>query len=457
MLTRKLFNSTILRLTLLYAAFFSISIIFILTFVYFATVREIENQITHRINVQLNQAQSIYHAGGLDALKKATSEFLEEDDDGLSIYLLVDNQGKQLVGNMEAWPQEVEYSDNWMMFYIESQVEAGGIHVLARERTFPGGYRLLVGYSLKGPDRTRKIMFDVVSASIVLAFIITAFGGAMFSGVIRKKLEGVNQICRQVIGGNLDVKVPVTGSGDEFDHLADNVNGMLTRIAELVNGLKQASDNIAHDLRTPLNRHRIRLDGILTHDLPVPKMRENVKAGIEEVDMIVETLNSILRISQAQSGVASGHFVTFDLSLVVENVIDFYGDLAEQKHITLDSTIPPGISATGDKPLITQAIANLIDNAIKYTPKNGKVSVTLRVNEQYVECIVADNGTGIPPHLYDKVKERFFRMEASRTSAGTGLGLSLVDAVAKLHRGELIFEDNAPGLKATFKFMLLSL
>ncbi len=448
---RKLLNSTIFRLTLLYAAFFSVSIIFILTFVYFATVREIENQIKHRINVELNQAQTVFNTGGIEAVKKQTNQFMEDDDDGLFIYILVDGKGKVLVGNMESWPQDVEHQENWLLFYIESSNDENGVHVLARNKSFASGYRLLIGYSLKGPDRTRKIMLDVVSASIVLAFVITAFGGAMFSGVIRRKLEGVNQICSQVIGGNLDVKAPVTGSDDEFDHLAGNVNAMLKRIGELVNGLKQASDNIAHDLRTPLNRHRIRLESVLNYPDSPRKMKEKMKEGIEEVDTIVETLNSILRISQAQSGIASGHFVTFDLSLVLIDVIEFYAELAEQKDITMDCDIPQHIAATGDKPLITQAIANLIDNAIKYTPGGGRIWVRLAKGEHYVECTVADNGPGIPPELYEKVKERFFRLEESRTSAGTGLGLSLVDAVAKLHRGELAFTDNLPGLKTILR------
>ena len=327
-----------------------------------------------------------------------------------------------------------------------------GVHVLAGDKILADGYRLLIGYSLKGPDRTKKVMLDVVSASIVLAFIVTAFVGAMFSGIIRRRLERINQICAQVIGGNLNVQVPVTGSGDEFDNLANNVNTMLARIGELINGLKQASDNIAHDLRTPLNRHRIRLEGLIHHPLPVEEREESLKAGMEEVDMIVETLNSILRISQAQAGVASGHFVTFDLSHVVTDVIEFYEDLEEEKDIAIERNIVGGAQANADKPLITQAIANLIDNAIKYTPGGGKVSVTLTRSDAFVECTVADNGPGIPPEQYDKVKERFFRLEASRTSAGTGLGLSLVDAVAKLHRGELAFTDNNPGLKAAFKF-----
>lgn len=452
MMIRKLLNSTIFRLTLLYAAFFSVSIIFILTFVYLATVREIENQIKHRINVELNQQQVVFNTHGIEGVKKEAAQFMEDDDEALLIYLLEDKDGKILVGNMESWPQDIERDENWLMFDIESHNEANGVHVLARDKTFATGARVLIGYSLKGPDRTQKIMFDVVSASIVLAFVITAFGGAMFSGVIRRKLELVNHICRQVIAGNLNVKVPVMGSEDEFDHLSSNVNAMLSRIVELVNGLRHTSDNIAHDLRTPLNRHRIRLEGMVKHPPEKREMLENIKGGIEEIDVIVETLNSILRISQAQSGVTSGHIVAFDLSAIAIDVVEFYAEFAEQKNITMESDVPSGLMVTGDKPLITQAIANLIDNAIKYTHPGGKISVTFNRSGPYIECIVADNGPGIPPTLYDKVKERFFRMEESRTSPGTGLGLSLVDAVAKLHRGELTFADNLPGLKAIFHF-----
>jgi signal transduction histidine kinase len=448
---RKLFQSTIFRLTLLYAAFFCISVIALLTFVYFATVREMESEIKHRITVQVNQAQAAFNTHGIEEVKKQISEFLEEEDEGLSIYLLVDAQGKALAGNMESWPEDIEYSESWLLFDIDAKNENNAVHVLARDLVLPGGNRLLVGYSLKSPDHAKKVVLNVVSASIVLAFLITGLGSALFSSVIKRRLERVNQICGQVISGNLDVAVPVTGSGDEFDHLATNVNTMLTRIAELVKGLKQTSDNIAHDLRTPLARHRIRLEGLINHPPRISQMQEHLKTGIDEVDMIVETLNSILRISQAQSGVASGHFVRFDLSSVMIDVVEFYAEFADQKDITMLDSIPFGITVTGDKPLITQAIANLIDNAIKYTPSGGEIAVALSQHDAMIECIVADNGPGIPTEYYDKVKERFFRLEASRTSAGTGLGLSLVDAMAKLHRGELTFSDNAPGLKAVLR------
>lgn len=312
LLRAKVLHSTIFRLTLLYTAFFCVSFLLLLTFVYFATVGEIENEIKHRITSEMNEAKTEFTLHGVEALEKQIGEFLEDEDEGLAIYLLVDAQNKVLAGNMEAWPEDVEYKENWLMFAIESRREENGVHVLAREASLAHGYRLLVGYSLRGPDRTRKVMLDVVYASFIIAFFVTGLSGTIFSGVIRRRLERVNQICAQVISGNLDVVVPLTGGADEFDHLASNVNAMLARIATLVKGLRQTSDNIAHDLRTPLARHRNRLEGIITHSLQGARIQEYIKAGIDEVDGIVETLNSILRISQAQSGVASGHFVAFE-------------------------------------------------------------------------------------------------------------------------------------------------
>lgn len=445
----RMFHSTLFRLALLYAVFFCVSVSILLTFVYFSIVREMEDQLKHRISAQMNAAVSSYRARGIEEVKKQLADFVEQEDEGLAISMLADAQGKGIAGNLENWPEEIEYSEQWMLFDIESSRGDDYVHILARDTVLPNGMRLLMGYSLRGPNRTKQIVLDVVTLSVMLAFIFTVLGSAFFSRIIKRKLESVNHICAQVIEGHLDVSVPTTGGADEFDQLSDNVNAMLRRIAELVKGLQQTSDNIAHDLRTPLNRHRIRLEGLAAHDPDPKQWQKQLKRGMEEVDSIVETLNSLLRISQAQSGVASGHVVTFDLGAAVEDVVDFYAELADQKHITLQSHLQGPLMVTGDKPLLTQAIANLTDNAIKYTPKGGKVTVTLTQRDRVMECCVSDNGHGIPPEFLEKVKERFFRMEESRTSPGTGLGLSLADAVARLHRGTLVLEDNHPGLKVT--------
>lgn len=452
----RILQSTLFRIALLYAGFFCLSVSILLSFVYFSIVREMEDQIKHRITAQINTAVSIYKSKGLEELKQQLSEFVEEEDEGLAISLLVDAKGKALAGNMESWPEEIEYSQKWLLFNIESSRGDDYVHVLAKDTELTNGYKLLMGYSLHGPNRTKQIVLDVVSISVLLAFIFTVVGSTLFSRIIKRRLERVNQICTQVMEGNFDVSLPLTGGADEFDQLSDNVNRMLARIADLVKGLQQTSDNIAHDLRTPLNRHRIRLEGLANHEPDSKQWKKSLKQSMEEIDTIVETLNSILRISQAQSGVASGHFVTFDIAAAVNDVMDFYAELAEQKQIIVEAELPDALMVTGDKPLLTQAIANLLDNAIKYTPRGGTVGIQLKQHERYMQCCVSDSGSGIPEAYFEKVKERFFRLEESRTSPGTGLGLSLADAVARLHRGTLSFENNTPGLKVWLKLPIIA-
>lgn len=444
----KFLNSATFRIALFYGIFFCLTVCGLLAFVYFSTVREMEDQIKHRITAQMNAAVHVYKTRGIEELKSQLAEYIDEEVEGLAINLLEDNQGEPIAGNLETWPEEITHSGEWIMFDIESNRGLEYVNILAQEYIFPNKYRMLMGYSLRGPNRAKQIVLGVVKLSVALSLFFTLLGSALLSSAIRRKLGRVNDICKQVISGNLDVSVPQTHSADEFDKLADNVNAMLQRIAELVKGLRQTSDNIAHDLRTPLNRHRIRLEKLLTH----PKqhtLEEQIRHSMEEIDSIVDTLNSLLRISQAQSGVASGHFSMFNLAESLGDVIDFYTAFAEQKAITIHQHIPTNLTVNADKPMLTQSIANLLDNAIKYTPNHGTVSITLSSDGYRVVCCIADNGTGVPAEFHEKIKERFFRMEASRTSKGTGLGLSLVEAVAKLHRGALLLEDNNPGLKAT--------
>lgn len=453
----KFLNSTTFRIALFYGIFFCVTVSGLLAFVYFATVREMEDQIKHRITAQMNAAVHVYNTRGIEALKSQLAEYIDEEVEGLAINLLEDDNNDPIAGNLETWPEEVTHSGEWILFDIEANRELGleYVNILAQEYVLSNKYRMLMGYSLRGPNRAKEIVLSVVKLSVLLSLFFTLLGSALLSSAIRRKLGKVNTICKQVISGNLEVSVPQTHSADEFDKLTDNVNSMLQRIAELVKGLQQTSDNIAHDLRTPLNRHRIRLEKLLTH----PKqhaLEEQIRHSMEEIDSIVDTLNSLLRISQAQSGVTSGHFTVFNLSDSIGDVIDFYAAFAEEKAIILHQNIPASLNVNADKPMLTQSIANLLDNAIKYTPDQGVVSITLTSAGNTVVCSIADNGTGVPTEFREKIKERFFRMEASRTSKGTGLGLSLVEAVAKLHRGTLMLEDNNPGLKATLTLPIVA-
>jgi signal transduction histidine kinase len=281
---------------------------------------------------------------------------------------------------------------------------------------------------------------------------MAAAGGLIFSLYIRRRIESINQTCTRIMSGELTNRAVVSGSDDEFDHLAQNINAMLTRINELIDGIRDISYNVAHDLRTPLNRLRNRLERLETAQTTGQVSGREVYEALKDIDRLIATFDSILRIAQAEVGAGIEHFTDVDLSALVQDVVDLYAALAEEKQQHLTAVIENGITLKGDRNLLTQAFANLIDNAIKYTPQGGAIAIRLQAHGQEIKLEVADSGSGIPPEYHQKVKQKFFRLEQSRTSPGNGLGLSLADAAFQLHSATLTFSDNAPGLIATVTF-----
>jgi len=305
---------------------------------------------------------------------------------------------------------------------------------------------LLVGRKMEHIEHVHEIIVEVLYICFGIMFVLAAAGGGLLSWTIYRRIDAINQAFRSVAGGALHTRVRVTGTGDEFDHLAVHLNQTLGRICELIDGVRDISYNVAHDLRTPLHRLRHRLESIVLPGASKEQMTEQARLSIAEVDALVATFNAILRIAQAEIGAGVEQFSVFNLSEATEDIVDLYRPVAEEKSQQLHSEITEGVMLHGDRHLITQMIANILDNAIKYTPSAGNITVTLTVDAQRVLLRVADNGPGIPEPLYPKVIEKFFRLEQSRSSPGNGLGLSLVSAAVKLHKGDLGFEGNAPGL-----------
>jgi signal transduction histidine kinase len=254
------------------------------------------------------------------------------------------------------------------------------------------------------------------------------------------------------VAGDFSRRVPLTAAHDEFDMLAENLNRMFERIERLMKGMREVADSVAHDLRTPLNRLRNHLEEAQRRLDPESPHAAEIEAAIAETDGLIATFNALLLIAEADSGVARGAMTQIDLSAVVADVAELYAPLAEEKNIAL-SVLPMGVvTIEGSRSLISQALANLIDNAIKYTPAEGRIAISASETPGGVDLTVADSGPGIPTEERTRVLERFVRLEASRNSPGTGLGLSLVAAVARLHDARLKLSDNAPGLKATMSF-----
>ena len=288
-----------------------------------------------------------------------------------------------------------------------------------------------------------------VSGVLTLGGLIAGFA---VSRVALKRIETVNAAARSIMAGDMTRRIAVTGAGDEFDVLATNLNAMLERIEALMSGLREVSDNIAHDLKTPLSRLRNSAEAAL-RETGADAYREGLEHTIEKADELIKTFNSLLLVARLEAGALEENAQRFDVGRTVRDVAELYEPVADERGMGLAVNVQSGPQLTGNEQLVVQAVANLIENAIKYSGKPGNagsgaaISIDLAELPDAIEIAVADNGPGIAPEDRRRVLQRFVRLEKSRTEPGTGLGLSLVQAVARLHGGAVRLEDNHPGLR----------
>jgi signal transduction histidine kinase len=282
--------------------------------------------------------------------------------------------------------------------------------------------------------------------------VLGGIGSVMMGRSTLRRIEAINETCREIMSGDLSRRVPSRNTGDDFDVLADNLNNMLSQIESLMESVRQVSDNIAHDLRTPLARLRNRLEE-LSLDVKQPDAgRVTLEQALEEADGLLNTFNALLRIARIESHESSTDFAPIDINELVRDVMELYEPLAEEKGLRLSAELAARPVFTGDRDLLFQAIANLLDNAIKYTPAHGEIRCSLLPDDGGARLLLSDNGPGIPADQRDKVFQRFFRLEQSRTTPGNGLGMSLVQAVMQLHHLTIELQDNRPGLKVIIRF-----
>jgi signal transduction histidine kinase len=289
--------------------------------------------------------------------------------------------------------------------------------------------------------------------TVGLILLLGLLGGALMSRNMLRRLDSINKTSGEIIAGDLSRRVPLVGSGDEFDTLAENLNRMLDRIERLMKGLREVTDSVAHDLRTPLNRLRNRLEEVQSRRAADGVETSEIERAIAEADRLIATFNALLLIAETDAGTTRVGVVPLDLGAMMADVVELYEPLAEERNIHLTAARIAAPTIEGNRSLIAQALANLVDNAIKYTPEGGQVAIACSRDENSIDLGVADSGPGIAASDRPRVVERFVRLEASRNSPGTGLGLSLVAAVAHFHNAELLLLDNQPhGLNAVLRF-----
>ncbi len=454
---RKLFHSYTFRLALLYALIFSGSTLILFYFFYIFTASYMTQQMDTTIEAEIQGLAERYDREGLEGLTRLIAERVNRQQaTGNSIYLLTTYTLQPLVGNLDRWPRNASINNDWLEFSLEVNEETNETH-LARARIFrlPGRYGLLVGRDINQLTQAKRRIVQALTWGLVMMVLLAFIGGLVLSRRTVRKIERINQTARSIMSGDLSRRVQLTNRNDDFDQLADNLNQMLDRIQTLMEDIRRVSDNIAHDLRTPLTRLRQHLEETRRQVSPDSISAANLDSAIREADSLLATFNALLRIARIEAGQITAGFAVLDYRTLLDDVVEFYEPLAEEKDQRLVVDLSNTIEAMGDRDLLFQALANVIENAIKYTPEHGHISVTLTQVHNEAVITIADNGPGIPEDEREKVFRRFYRLDQSRSTAGNGLGLSMVSAVVTMHNGEIRLLDNYPGLKTVMRFPLL--
>jgi signal transduction histidine kinase len=352
-----------------------------------------------------------------------------------------------VAGNLQAWPLEVGSTPGWYQIKLDRNGKLRTARVLFV--FFPGGYRLLVGRDIHDRLALSALIVDALTWASVTAFVLAALGAWFLRKAILRRVDVINRTANAIVQGRLSQRVPIQGSSDEFDRLTDTINAMLAEIEHLVHGVRNASNVVAHDLRTPLAELRSRLEGLLRTRPSADTTFDEIHKAVGDVDRLIGIFNALLRLAEIDSGMRRSAFRPVDLAEIALQVVDLYAPWAEEKDLTLRVDTAGSMRVDGDPDLLAQAVGNLIDNAIKYVPPQGRVSLRIaRCGQSQVSIEVADNGPGIAEAEKLRVTERFYRGDQRSGIEGTGLGLSVVEAVARLHGGSLSLRDNNPGLAA---------
>jgi signal transduction histidine kinase len=470
---RAILNTTAARLSALYLILFAICAAVLVFYMTALSERLLLQQTQETINEEVAGLARAYQRGGLPTLVRVIEQRSRQPS--ANLYLIADPNGRILAGNVESLEAGVLDADGWTerpfayARYGESDVRRSALgaepaqaqeivrpahKALALVFRLPNLMIVMVGRDLGEPER----FSNVVRRSTLVAFGMMGIGALLIWLFVGrralKRIDGLSAASARIMGGDLAGRLPVTGAGDEFDRLSENLNTMLARIAALNDGLKQVSDNIAHDLKTPLTRLRNRAEAALAGKRTPKEYREALEGTIAESDQLIRTFNAILMISRLEAGNSAEATTKVDLAEAVRDVVDLYEPLAEEAAVGLAVVDAAPQVIAGNRELIGQALANVVDNAIKYSAVAASPQVSLRLARAGDEIVLAvrDNGPGIPEADRERVTERFVRLEGSRSMPGSGLGLSLAKAVMSYHGGRLEIADAAPGLEVRMVF-----
>ena len=450
---RRLFRTHAFRLAALYFLVFAASVLGVLLFVYWTSADFVERQTEATLDAEITGLAEQYAQRGLSGLVQIVAARSAGDRGDAMVYLVTDADGRPLAGNIAAWPSEVPARSGWLSFTIEARVKGRLETHPARGKLFiiPGGYRLLVGRDTSDATAFRNRVKTTLLWAGSVALVVGLLGGTAMSRNLLRRVEQVNRTSERVMAGNLSDRVPLDGTSDEFDQLAANLNRMLEQIERLMSAMREITDDVAHDLKTPLSRMRARLELALLGPADSAGQTEAIRSAIDEADRLLATFNALLSIAELESGARRDQTEPLDLSEVARSAAELYAPVAEEKGFILSLATEPTVRIRGVRHLMSQALANLLDNALKYAG-GGEIQIHVFRCQGQAVLELTDRGPGIPEADREAVFDRFVRLEPSRSTPGNGLGLSLVRAVVRQHRGTIRLADNQPGLRIRLEF-----
>lgn len=444
----RLVESAGFRFAVFFAVMFLLGGVAFAGIVWWNTAGGLDRQTDAAIRADVSALIARFRDAGRAGVVETIAFRLGRGDDSLDLYRLTDAEGRQLAGNLDATPDELDGSppESEALRWLRAPLMREGLLTEARlyRADLPNGDRLIVGRDVEERLRLRELLARGLGWAASAAAIIALVGALLLRRALQSMLRPAADTVTAIAGGDLSQRVPLSGREDEFDRLGRTLNAMLDRIGTLMAGIRGVSDAIAHDLRTPVARARGRLEEALEGDAAT--MRRAIEQGIADLDGMTRIFHAVLRITEAETGARRAAFAPLDLTPLLADAAELYDAIAESRAVTLRADLPPSLPLTGDRDLLLQAVANLLDNAVKFSPAGGRIRLSAEEAGTALRITVADEGPGLAGDDRARAGERFFRADSARATPGYGLGLSLVRAVAGLHGGELILADAHPGL-----------
>jgi signal transduction histidine kinase len=435
-----------MRVALVSLAFSLLISVPVLLFVYHQTDTLFEQRFRDRMNVREHNLLDGYKAAGRAGLVRAIQEELETGLVRTGVVLLVDPAGQKIAGNIAAWPTTLETGADWVELRLYPEGSRQAVLYAMRTRQLPTGERLLLGSSVEDRERMRASLLEALVGALLLALPLGLIGGIALLRVTERHARTVGKVAARIAAGDFSHRLDVRAEGQEFALIATAINTMLERIEELIEQLRMVTDSLAHDLRSPLTRMRANIEKAAGYAIAEPE-QQALEAISTDIDRLLRVISATLEISRAEAGMDRQQFEQFDVGELIRTICEIYQPVIEEQGLSIEVEGRPDLPFVGNRQMIGRAVANLIDNALKYGAGGGSLGLSASDYGDSVEIVVSDHGPGIPQHLREDAVRKYRRLEEARTTEGSGLGLTMARAVARLHGGDIVLEDNEPGLR----------